>query len=183
MIRYSDGYGPSVCSMQTVVQYIFSVTCMLFGFILFISMACIWELLFTDFKSADVVLLKLSFLHVYIKCWLFPWDQWPILPPYITFGNVFFNLWWLWFSYSGPWIWCGLHSFFAFCRNGMRRRKPVRRSTTRVKALSMGSKLQLDIGRWISGWRLLPRWFEIPSLLHKGNRCRVSPSMFDVLLT
>jgi hypothetical protein len=71
------------------------------------------------------------------------------LPPYITFDNVSFNFWLLWFSYSGPWIWCGLHSFFAFCRSGTRRRKPVRRSTTRVKALSMGSKLQLAVGRWM----------------------------------
>jgi hypothetical protein len=98
--------------------------------------------------KADAVLLEWSFLHEYIKYWLFPLDQWP-LPPYITFDNLSFNLWWLWFSYSGPWIWCGLHSFFAFCRSVTRRRKPVRRSTTRVKALSMGSKLQLAVGRWM----------------------------------
>ena len=114
-------------------------------FVVYISMMCIWELLF-----ADIVLMHYCLSKGSLAC------------QHVSLNNVCFlgtNLPPLYYAWQCV-LWCGavvvsfilVHGSGAvcihfccvhvpFCRSGMRRRKPVRRSTTRVKALSTGSEV------------------------------------------
>lgn len=132
--------------MQHVVRYIFTVTLHAsVDFVVYISMMCIWELL-----VADIVLMHYCLSKGSLAC------------QHVSLNNVCFlgtNLPPFYYAWQRV-LWCGavvvsfilVHGSGAvcihfccvhvpFCRSGMRRRKPVRRSTMRVKVSSMGSEV------------------------------------------